>query len=364
MSDASYHSDTDDSVGQESYVSSPLHGSSQLSDTSLLYLAGLATPDLEPAPLDAFPLMKLSPELRLKVYEQLLIDLTVKRQRAVADLNKYHRAHEWPTNDFSAYLNLLLTCKEIHWHVKGLWENVYIHKCCFYFWKLPDFHRVSTSLVKLGEPYRRARYALRTRASDEIGLDEAEFLELQGEEFMSTQPGFPIDKPDYAEFQWCWPKFPYAGRSGAHTLDGNGPIPVETYRQGPKHKKFGRASFPGLMGCSLTVHERHVSQRHCGTAYMLMVGEVDNVHWAEYDVAFGKSKQLIWNEWEKRGFPESSLARANIVLAQRTQLETGMAAMWLRKGDEPSDHEEALLKIEEVYSLSNWLRMRPMFSVG
>lgn len=156
MSDASYHSDTDDSVGQESYVSSPLHDSSQLSDASL-YLADLVTPDLEPAPFDAFPLMKLSPELRLNVYDQPLIDLTVNRQRAVADLNKYHRAHEWPKNDFSAYLGLLLTCKETHWHVKRLWEHVYIHKCCFYFWKLPSFYRVATSLLKLGEPYRSAR---------------------------------------------------------------------------------------------------------------------------------------------------------------------------------------------------------------
>jgi hypothetical protein len=97
---------------------------------------------------------------------------------------------------------------------------------------------------------------------------------------------------------------------------------------------------------------------------MLMVGQMNDVHWAEYDVAFGKSKQLLWNEWEKKGFPESFLARANIVLAQRAQLETGMAALWVRKGDEPRDHEEAILKIEEVYSLSNWLRLRPMFSIG
>lgn len=357
MSDASYHSDTGDSVGQESYVSTPVRDSSPLSDTDA------AIPDLEPAPLEAFPLMRLSPELRLNVYDQLLIGLTVNRQRAVADLNKYHRAREWPNNDFSAYLNLLLTCKEIHRHVRGLWESVYIHKCCFYFWKLPSFHRVATSLVKLGEPYRSARYALRTRACDEVGLEEAEFIHLEGEEFMSGQPGFPIGDPDYAEFQWSWPKFPYADRSGVHTLDGHGPIPVETYRQGPKGKKFGRATFPGLLNCSLTVHERHVSERYCGTAYMLMVGQVADICWSGYNVALGQGKQLIWDEWAKRGFIESSLAKADIILAQRARLEEGMADIWVRNGDEPQDHENALLKIEEVYSLSNWLRLRPMFSI-
>lgn len=78
MSDASYHSDSDDSVGQESYVSRPYRDSSQFSDSGL-YLTHLAIPDLEPAPHDTFPLMRLSPELRLNVYDQLFIDLTVNR---------------------------------------------------------------------------------------------------------------------------------------------------------------------------------------------------------------------------------------------------------------------------------------------
>lgn len=96
---------------------------------------------------------------------------------------------------------------------------------------------------------------------------------------------------------------------------------------------------------------------------MLMSDQVDKVCWTKYDVALGQAKQLIWDEWEKRGFPESSLARANIIMAQRAQLQSGMAAIWLREGDEPQDHEETLLKIEEVYSISNWLRLRPSFAI-
>ena len=357
MSDASYHSDTDDSVGQESYVSTPVRDSNPFSDTDA------AIPDLEPAPLEAFPLMRLSPELGLNVYDQLLIGLTVNRQRAVADLNKYHRAYEWPNNDFSACLNLLLTCKEIHRHVRGLWENVYIHKCCFYFWKLPSFHRVATSLVKLGEPYRSARYALRTRASDEIGLEEAEFITEEGEMFMKGQPGFPRDNPDYTDFQWSWPNFPYASRCGPHTLQGQGPIPIETYRLGPRGRKCARTFIPGLKGCSITVHDRHVSESHAGTSYLLMSGEVGNVFWDEYDAAFGHGKQLIWDEWEKRGFPDTPLSRADIVLSRKAQLELCMAAFWVRGGNEPVHHESVIFGIEEVYNLRNWLRLHPSYSV-
>lgn len=363
MSDASYLSATDDSMSQESAGSSQTRDASPSDDTSSL-LRGPVISGTEVVSIDTFPLMELSPDLRLNIYDQLLIDLTVNRQRRVADLTKYYRAHEWPNNDFSAYLGLLLTCKEVHWHVKGLWENVYIQKCCFYFWKLPDFHRAGGALVKLGEPYRSVRYALRTRASDEIGLEEAEFVTEKGELLMKNQPGFPSHNPDYAEFQWSWPDFPYASRSGAHMLHGDGLIPVETYRQGPKGKKYARASFPGLERCSLTVHDRQVSEHHAGTAYMLMSGEVCNVFWDGYDAAFGHGKQMIWDEWERRGFPDTSLARADIVLSWRAQLETGIAAMWLRKGDEPSDHEEAMTMIEAVYSLGNWLRLRPSFAIG
>lgn len=362
MGEAGHLSDTDDSVGQENYTSSPIRSSSPFSETSSL-LGGLAIPSLEVSPLDAFPLMKLSPELRLNIYDQVLIDLTINRQRKVADLNKYHRAHEWPKNDFSAYLGLLLTCEEVHRDVKGLWENVYIHKCCFYFWKMPDFYRIATSLVKLGGAYRSAKYALRTRAWDEIGFNEAEFITDEGEHFMKDQPGFPTENPDYIDFQWSWPKFPYASRSGPHTLQGEGPIPVETYRQGPKGHKYARAYIPGLKGCSLAIHDRHVPGDSISTSYLLMSGTVGDVFWGEYDAAFGYGKQMIWDEWERREFPDSSLARADIVLSRRAQLELCMAALWERGGDEPLDHESVIFGIEEVYNLGNWLRLRPSYAI-
>lgn len=319
-------------------------------------------PDDSPEPIDSFPLMKLPPELRLKIYDQLFTDLTITRQRRVADLNKYHRTHEWPDNDFSAYLGLLLTCKEVNGPAKGLWENSYIRHCCFYTWKLPELHRIASSLVKLGEPYQSAKYALRTLTHEDMGLNEADFIELEGCDFMHEQPGFPTE-PDYEDFHWSWPEFPYADRSGRHTLYPDGRIPVEIYRQGPKGKKFARASFPELHSCSIAVHDRHVSSHVCGTSYVLMSGEVGNIFWGKYDAGLGLGKQMVWDEWEMQGFPESSLARADIVLMRRAQLEIGMAAIWRNNRDKPGSHNRLMTMIEDMYNFGNWLRLKPSFSL-
>lgn len=181
--------------------------------------------------------------------------------------------------------------------------------------------------------------------------------------FMKGQPGFPRDNPDYTDFQWSWPNFPYASRCGPHTLQGQGPIPIETYRLGPRGRKCARTFIPGLKGCSITVHDRHVSESHAGTSYLLMSGEVGNVFWDEYDAAFGHGKQLIWDEWEKRGFPDTPLSRADIVLSRKAQLELCMAAFWVRGGNEPVHHESVIFGIEEVYNLRNWLRLHPSYSV-
>jgi hypothetical protein len=363
MSDAGYLSDSNDSEGIESPITSPdtspLRDSSPFAYDVFLSRNPMLLPEVEPEPITPFPLMKLPPELRLNIYDQLFTDLTIGRQRKVADLNKYHRADEWPDNDFSDYISLLLTCKEIYQPAKSLWEKVYIPKCCFYFWKMPEFHRVASALVKLGEPYQSARYALRSRAFDEIGSTEAEFIDMEADTFMDCQPGFPNHDPDYSEFHWMWPKFPYTSRSGAHTLYPHGRVPVEIYRQGPKHKKYGRAQFPGLQDCSLAVHERNVSdaENHYGTRYMLMSGEVGSIFWGGYDVDIGIGKQLIWDEWERRGFPDSCLARGAIVQTLRARLELGMADLKkINECKEPIDHERAMNTVESIYNLGSWLR--------
>jgi hypothetical protein len=354
MSEPSYSSDSGDSVGQESPVTSPRRNSSVVHDSSLL--EDPMTPGDEPDPITSFPLMKLPPELRLNIYDQLFLDLTIGRQRKVADLNKYHRPDEWPDNNFSDYLNLLLTCKEIYHSAKGLWDKVYIPKFCFYFWKMPDFHRVASALVKLGGSYQSARYALRIRTLDEIGLEAADFIDLEGSGFMSCQPGFPNDDSDYSEFHWSWPELPYASRSGTHTLYTDGGVPVETYRQGPKRKKFGRAQFPGLQGCSIAVHDRHVPRGYRDTSYLLMSGEVCNIFWDGYDADLQLGKQLIWDKWERRGFPSSGRARREIIMLLRDQLAPGM-----RRGLPPSGRGALRMlkwimhEVKKAYDLGSWL---------
>jgi hypothetical protein len=146
-------------------------------------------------------------------------------------------------------------------------------------------------------------------------------------------------------------------------LQGEGPISIEIYRQGRGGKKYARAYIPGLEGCSIAVHDRQVSGNHAGTAYLLMSGKVGDVFWGDYDAAFGYGKQMIWDEWERRGFPYTPLARADIVLSRKAQLELSMAAIWVRNGNQPCDHENVVEAIEEVYNLRNWLRLHPSYSV-
>jgi hypothetical protein len=94
-----------------------------------------------------------------------------------------------------------------------------------------------------------------------------------------------------------------------------------------------------------------------------MSGEVGSVFWGGYHAAFGHVERLIWDEWERRAFPDTSLARADIVLSRNAQLELSIAAIWVRNGNEPRDHEDVVSAIEEVYNLRNWLRLNPSYSI-
>lgn len=267
----------------------------------------------------------------------------------------YHRKDEWPKNDFSAYVNLLLTCKEVHDAARDLWENVYIRQCCFYFWKLPNFYDTARALEKLGGPYGSARYALRTRAFDEVGLNEADFVDNEGEDLISEQPGFPRHDRDYKEIHWTWPKLPSARGVGAYTLYPDGRVPVEIYEQGSDGQKFGRATYPCPENLSLSMHVRTVEEDHSSTQYLLMIGEMGDVFWGGYDVGISRGKQLIWEEWERRDFPDKCLAKANIVLEHRTQLEAGLGE-WDHGGRTPNEEDDVLKDIQEVYDLNNWFR--------
>jgi hypothetical protein len=358
MSDA-HHLDTcDELLDRYLYSDEYPDSNSDIAETYTDTIGYIPSPTFSVLKLEheiPFPLMKLPPEIRLNVYDCLFTDLTINRQREVADLTEYHHSHEWPDNDFSAYRNLLLTCREVHDAAKGLWETMYARHVCFYFWKVPDFYRVAKLLTTLGEPYQDPSYALRTRTFEETEAEETEFVDNEAEEIMSTQPGFPHDNEDYANFHWAWPPFHFNGEPGSHSLLSDGRIPHDTYRRGARRRPFARAEFPGLEDCSIVVHEDHPDE---GTRsqYLLMSGKIGTVFWGGYDAAAGHAQLKIWEEWRKRGCPPCCLAKAEVVLTWRAQAMSGQDEAWLALGGDPHADLENLEKVKYRFQLHNWLR--------
>jgi hypothetical protein len=299
-----------------------------------------------------FPLMKLPPEVRLNVYDCLFTDLTIERQHQVADLTVYHHPYEWPDNDFSDYRNLLLTCREVHDEAKGLWENMYIHHCCFYFWKVPDLYRVAKLLTDLGEPYQRMTYALRTRTGSETGPYTTEFIDDVSMDLMLKQSGFPEHDPDYYGFHWAWPQFNWAAGPGMHSLLTNRRVPYEIYVRNAE--TYARADFPGLEECSIAAHDWRHAVMHSYKQYLLMSGMIGDIAWDHYDPVTGHAKMMIWEEWDRSEYPSRSLVRSDIALTWRAQAMSGHDQAWLALGGDPEDLRSIGL-FQDDYELEDWL---------
>ena len=305
-----------------------------------------------------FPLMKLCPEVRLNVYDCLFTDLTINRHRQVANLTVYHHPHEWPDNDFSAYRNLLLTCKEVHDEAKSLWENMYIRHCCFYFWKMPGIYRIAKLLTDLGEPYQRMRYVLRTRTFEEIGSHEIDLADDDAVELMTKRRGFPCHDEDYAHLHWAWPTFHWPGGPGIHALLANGRIPHEIYYTGvgAEFRICARADLPGLEECSLAVHECVPSSSPAQTQYLIMSGKMGAVCWDGYDPPAAHACLMIWEEWRRRGYPSGCLAKSDVVFAWRAQAMSGQDEAWLALGGNSAVDLNDLVNFPYVDRLNYWLR--------
>jgi len=295
--------------------------------------------------------MKLPKEVRLNVYDCLFTDLTINRQRDVADLTRYHPSHEWPDNDFSAYRNLLLTCKEVHDEAKSLWENMYIRHCYFYFWKAQDLYRVAKLLTDIGEPYQRMSYALRTRHNTEFGARAADFVEDVSADLMFYQRGFPEDDRDYNGFHWAWSRLRWGKGPGTHTMFEDGCVPYEIYVQDVG--TCARIEFPGLTDCSISVHESLIGI-YAQAQYLLMSGKVGDIAWDSYDALAGHAKMMLWEEWDRRGYPSSCLDRAEIVLKWRAQAMSGQDETWLALGGDPEDLG-SMKRVQYEYGLGSWL---------
>jgi hypothetical protein len=143
--------------------------------------------------------MKLPPEVRLMVFDEVFLDLTARRQRFMLCHNEARLSEKHQVNDFRPYTNLLLTCKEFNKEAKDRWEKVYLRECCFYFWNVSELYDLSLVLEKLGEPYTDIKYALRSR-HDYHGTELAKVFcvsetmadatSYAAETLMKSQPGF------------------------------------------------------------------------------------------------------------------------------------------------------------------------------
>jgi hypothetical protein len=144
--------------------------------------------------------MKLPPELRLMVFDQLFLDLTVRRQRSMMFRNEVKLLEKYQVNDFRPYTNLLLTCKELGQEAKKHWMTIYLHQCCFYFWHVSKLYDLSLILEKLGKPYTEIKYVLRSECDEGhvgdfcLATTVRKLMADENVDFMSCQPGVP---PDY-----------------------------------------------------------------------------------------------------------------------------------------------------------------------
>lgn len=309
-----------------------------------------------------FPLKKLPPELRLNVYHQLFTDLTITRQRAVADLDKFHEADEWPNNDLSTYVNLILASKEINKEAKDLWEKQYTSKCCLYFWQMPKLFNTAQSLQKLGEPYQSIRYLLRTRFDeDEVKLDTLPLVQEDGTHFMACQPGFP--STDFYYYSTFFFDYYFVGRieriKDFKSRGDNGrriPVRIVTYMNG-KQGLCARVNYPRLQSCEISVHQRRLSDVDY-LHYNQMTGKFLGLCWCFYNAPVAHGKVRMYEEFARR-WDERSVAGLDFVLDEEIlrlanwwDVERFHDEKWLALGGETS---KGAMAIARKYDLVEWL---------
>lgn len=109
---------------------------------------------MSPATLTSLPA-----ELRCVIYDHLFSDLVVPHQLK-ADV--YRLPDEWPSNDFSTYAALTLTCSLIHGEAVPYSETHFLPNLRLHFDSVYQLHRLSKSLSAKGPPYGSINFSLRT----------------------------------------------------------------------------------------------------------------------------------------------------------------------------------------------------------
>ena len=335
--------------------------------------------------------MELPPELRLMVFDQLFLDLTVRRQSTMVYRNEEKLLQKHQVNDFRPYTNLLLTCKELNKEAKKLWDEQYLRECCFYFWHVAKLYDQALVLQKLGGAYTELKYVLRSQWEEDhvsrfcLASSVNHIVRSEAEDFMSCQPGVLPDFLDTFEEQFRKRVHGSAGRyskliEGIYEATDDNPICAVIYKD-EAGKTFARGEYPSAESCTISTHQDHTpSGDSCYRidTYSQMQGKFSGIFWGSHDAAVSYGKLKLWeatplchghghcpcDKWDK---PENRFDYLDMVtgdhydrfaLLSRWYGEIVKDRKWLELGGQPA-HSEVAVATDHVpefwWDIEYWL---------
>jgi hypothetical protein len=342
-----------------------------------------------PKPVFTFPIMKLPPELRLMVFDQLFLDLTVRRQRSMMSRNEVKLLEKYQVNDFRPYTNLLLTCKELGQEAKKHWMTMYLHQCCFYFWHVSKLYDLAQVLDKLGKPYTEINYVLRSQYNEgHVGdfcpaTRVRELVNFTNWEHMAHQPGVSPDYSDPFDKYFQERRFPVdettgmsiETREGVYEATDKNPVRAVVGIDGAG-KKFTHAEWSGPESCTVSAHGVDIpvdggSEGARWAFYNEMQGKFSGIFWGSYDPALGYGVFKIWEalpmrhhanhnycqKWDDR---KNQAIREEMLSRAKSERENLLSywydtitkdSKWLMLGGEHRDYQDFL----DEYQIGDWL---------
>lgn len=323
------------------------------------------------------------------VFDQIFLDLTVRRQRSLIHHNEVKLLEKHQTNDFRLYTNLLLTCNQLGQEAKNHWDKFYLQECCFYFWNVSKLYDLSLVLEKLGKPYTEIKYVLRSQCDEGhvgdycLATTVNELMDAENVEFMSCQPGVSPDYQDmfmnqlYDRLELHDMNGDYVKvREGIYEATEENPVRSVVWVD-EADRMYSRAEWSGPESCVISANATQAAvepDNPWGVTfchYQQMQGKFSGIFWGGYDPAVGYGKLKIWEgmpschgpnhhrcqKWDDPANPsirEELLSRVKI---ERAALLTWWAPKitadpkWLSFVGKP---EELALNWIEEYGLEEW----------
>ena len=324
------------------------------------------------------------------IFDQVFLDLTVRRQRSMMYRNGEKLLQKNKVNDFRPYRALLLTCSELNKEVKEHWDKYYLHRCCVYFWHVSKLYDLAQMLDKKGQPFAEIKYVLRSQCAApenvntfcllstvaEVGTHEAEW-------FIETQPGISPGYPEDLKRYFTQRLFPTAVNDfGAieveeGTYEATEDIPVRVVVHKEAGETFARAECRGPDSCAVSGHRNETVTKGGGfrtDEYAEMQGKFSGIFWGGYDAAIGYAKLKLWKttplrhlegrcrcrEWSdpENRYAEHKLLRYDererLKLLSKWYNKITVDRKWLALGGQ-ADEEQGLSGLLGEYGMEYWL---------